>query len=64
MKFIEGEEVLAKPPNSDDYQKGTIVSVRGDRYRIQFEGGAEMSMLEEDIQVSIDALVEFVGEYF
>ncbi|XP_015120862.1 delta(14)-sterol reductase [Diachasma alloeum] len=50
MKFSEGEEVLAKPPNSEDYQKGTVVSVRGDKYRIVFEGGAEMSMHEEDIQ--------------
>ncbi|KAF7997489.1 hypothetical protein HCN44_006060 [Aphidius gifuensis] len=50
MKFYEGEEVLAKPPNDEEFQKGKILEITGDEYRIQFEGGAEHSVAEYNIQ--------------
>lgn len=53
MKFVEGEEVLAKVPNMDNYMKGRILNAKGDKYRIQFEGGNEHTVYGDDIQVKI-----------
>ncbi|XP_011686733.1 PREDICTED: delta(14)-sterol reductase [Wasmannia auropunctata] len=50
MKFTEGEEVLAKHPNTSEYYKGKILNVRGDRYRIQFETGIQHTVRETDIK--------------
>ncbi|XP_036149126.1 delta(14)-sterol reductase TM7SF2 [Monomorium pharaonis] len=50
MKFTEGEEVLAKHPNTSEYYKGRILNVRGDRYKIQFETGVEYTVRENDIK--------------
>lgn len=51
MKFTEGEQVLAKYPNTSEYYKGRILNVRGDRYKIQFETGTEHMVRENDIKV-------------
>lgn len=51
MKFSEGEEVLAKHPNTSEYYKGRILYVRGDRYKIKFETGTEHMVSESDIKV-------------
>lgn len=53
MKFTEGEQVLAKHPNTSEYYKGRILNVRGDRYKIQFETGIEHTVRENDIKVII-----------
>ncbi|KAG8041469.1 hypothetical protein G9C98_002762 [Cotesia typhae] len=50
MKFMAGEQVLAKPPNIDEFQKGKILMARGDKYVIQFESGKEHTVLENNIQ--------------
>ncbi|XP_011876175.1 PREDICTED: delta(14)-sterol reductase [Vollenhovia emeryi] len=50
MKFTEGEEVLAKHPNTSEYYKGRILNVKGDRYKIQFETGIESMVREHDIK--------------
>ncbi|XP_011171224.1 delta(14)-sterol reductase TM7SF2 [Solenopsis invicta] len=50
MKFTEGEEVLAKHPNTSEYYKGKILNVRGDRYKIHFETGVEHTVRENDIK--------------
>ncbi|XP_018306413.1 delta(14)-sterol reductase isoform X1 [Mycetomoellerius zeteki] len=50
MKFSEGEEVLAKHPNTSEYYKGRILNVRGDRYKIHFETGIEHTVRENDIK--------------
>ncbi|XP_012215085.2 delta(14)-sterol reductase TM7SF2 [Linepithema humile] len=50
MKFTEGEQVLAKHPNTSEYYKGRILNVRGDRYKIQFETGIEHTVRENDIK--------------
>lgn len=50
MKFTEGEEVLAKHPNTSEYYRGRILNVRGDRYKIQFETGMEHTVRENDIK--------------
>ncbi|XP_063991267.1 delta(14)-sterol reductase TM7SF2 [Diachasmimorpha longicaudata] len=51
MKFSQGAEVLAKPPNAKEYQRGIVLSSKGDKYRILFEGGVEVSVYEEDVQL-------------
>lgn len=51
MKFMAGEQVLAKPPNIDEFKKGKILIARGDKYVIQFEGGKEHTVLANNIQV-------------
>lgn len=51
MQFVEGEEVLAKAPNTENYQKGKILVAKGDLYRIQFEDGGEHTVDKNDIQV-------------
>lgn len=51
MKFTEGEQVLAKHPNTSEYYKGRILNIRGDRYKIQFETGTEHMVKENDIKV-------------
>lgn len=57
MKFTEGEQVLAKYPNTSEYYKGRILNIRGDRYKIQFETGTEHTVRENDIKViAIDAI--------
>ncbi|XP_029177423.1 delta(14)-sterol reductase [Nylanderia fulva] len=50
MKFTEGEQVLAKYPNSSEYYKGRILNIRGDRYKIKFETGTEHMVRENDIK--------------
>ncbi|XP_011305217.1 delta(14)-sterol reductase [Fopius arisanus] len=50
MKFNEGEEVFAKLPNLEYYQKGKIIGIKGDKYSVLLEEGVEVSMHEEDIQ--------------
>ncbi|KYM97478.1 PREDICTED: delta(14)-sterol reductase [Cyphomyrmex costatus] len=50
MKFSEGEEVLAKHPNTSEYYKGKILNIRGDRYKIHFETGIEHTVRENDIK--------------
>ncbi|KAL6265496.1 hypothetical protein P5V15_002292 [Pogonomyrmex californicus] len=50
MKFSEGDEVLAKHPNTSEYYKGKILNVKGDRYRIQFQTGTEYTVRENDIK--------------
>ncbi|XP_029662296.1 delta(14)-sterol reductase [Formica exsecta] len=50
MKFTEGEQVLAKHPNTSEYYKGRILNIRGDRYKIQFETGTEHMVKENDIK--------------
>lgn len=51
MKFSEGDEVLAKHPNSNEYCKGQILSMRGDRYKVQFDTGNEYSVHANDVKV-------------
>lgn len=51
MKFSEGEEILAKHPNSDKYYKGKILSIKGERYKVQFETGIEQYIDSTDIKV-------------
>lgn len=53
MKFSEGEQVLAKYPNTSEYYKGRIINVRGDRYKIQFETGAAYTVSQNDIKVIV-----------
>lgn len=53
MKFSEGEEVLAKNPNTGEYNKGKILSIRGERYKVQFEMGIEQYVHSTDIKVFI-----------
>lgn len=52
MKFSEGDQVLAKIPTSDEYQKGKIVNIRGSKYKVQFKGGVEHTVSEADVRVS------------
>ncbi|EFN80571.1 Lamin-B receptor [Harpegnathos saltator] len=49
--FSEGEEVLAKLPNTSEYYKGRILNVKGDQYKIKFETGAQHTVSEMDIKV-------------
>lgn len=50
MKFIEGEEVLAKHPDSEEFEKGKVVNVKGGNYRVQFKGGSEFTLKEGDMK--------------
>ncbi|XP_011504313.1 PREDICTED: delta(14)-sterol reductase isoform X2 [Ceratosolen solmsi marchali] len=50
MKFSEGEQVLAKMPSSDDYQKARIVNVKGNKYKVLFRGGEEYTVNETDLK--------------
>ena len=59
MKFFEGEEVLAKQPNSTGFEKGKVVNVRGSNYRVQFKGGLELNLKEGDIKVIFTFLVYY-----
>lgn len=52
MTFSEGDEVLAKHPTSDEYYKGKILSMKGDRYKVQFEAGTEYTVHSSDIKAS------------
>ncbi|KZC06192.1 Lamin-B receptor [Dufourea novaeangliae] len=52
MKFSEGDTVLAKYPSTDEYQKGKILSVRGNWCKVQFEAGVEYIVHSTDIKVS------------
>ncbi|XP_076657065.1 lamin B receptor [Halictus rubicundus] len=52
MKFSEGDTVLAKYPATAEYQKGKILSSRGDQYRVQFEAGAEYTLHLNDIKTN------------
>lgn len=53
MKFSEGEEVLVKHPSTDRYHKGKILSMRGERYKVQFETGIEQYVHSTDIKVPV-----------
>lgn len=57
MKFIEGEEVLAKQPNTSEFQKGKVLNVKGSNYRIQFKGGSQFMIKEGDIKVNSKHIV-------
>ncbi|XP_043477038.1 delta(14)-sterol reductase TM7SF2 [Leptopilina heterotoma] len=50
MKFIEGEEVLAKQPNTSEFQKGKVVNVKGTNYQVQFKGGSKFLVKEADMK--------------
>ncbi|EZA47791.1 hypothetical protein DMN91_003735 [Ooceraea biroi] len=50
MKYTEGEQVLAKHPALLEYHRGTILNIRGDRYKIKFDTGGEHTVSEDDIQ--------------
>ncbi|XP_076284360.1 lamin B receptor isoform X2 [Lasioglossum baleicum] len=52
MKFSEGDTVLAKYPATAEYQKGKILSSKGDQYRVQFEAGAEHTLHLNDIKTN------------
>ncbi|XP_033184519.1 lamin B receptor isoform X1 [Bombus vancouverensis nearcticus] len=52
MKFSEGEEVLVKHPSTDRYHKGKILSMRGERYKVQFETGIEQYVHSTDIKMN------------
>lgn len=52
MKFSEGDQVLAKLPNSDEFVKGKVVGVKGSRYKVQVKGGGEHSVGEGDLKVN------------
>lgn len=57
MKFTEGEQVLAKNPKSSDYLKAKILSIRGEKYKIQLiPSGVELIVDEMDIKVNIDKI--------
>lgn len=51
MTFSEGDEVLAKHPSSDEYYRGKILSMKGDRYKVQFEAGTEHTVHSSDVKV-------------
>ncbi|KAJ8674040.1 hypothetical protein QAD02_005302 [Eretmocerus hayati] len=50
MRFSEGDSVLAKAPNSDDFEKATVIDIRGNKYRLKFKGGVERSLGEGDVK--------------
>ncbi|XP_076638714.1 lamin B receptor [Colletes latitarsis] len=52
MKFSEGDVVLAKHPNTDEYHVGKILSGRGERYKVQFEAGSEHNVHSNDIKAN------------
>lgn len=59
MKFIEGEEVLAKQPNTSEFQKGKVVNVKGTNYQVQFKGGSKFLVKEADMKVNFNILLYF-----
>ncbi|CAK9808443.1 Delta(14)-sterol reductase LBR [Anthophora plagiata] len=50
MRFSEGEEVLVKNPNTEEYRKAKILNMRGERYKVQFETGIEQYVNAMDIK--------------
>ncbi|XP_012150155.1 lamin B receptor isoform X1 [Megachile rotundata] len=52
MVFSEGTEVLARLPNTDEFIKGKILSIRGDSYKVQFETGNERMVHSNDVKIS------------
>ncbi|CAL7949897.1 unnamed protein product [Xylocopa violacea] len=52
MKFIEGEEVLARYSSTDEYLKGKVLGVKGEQYKVQFETGIEKYVHSTDIKAS------------
>lgn len=52
MVFSEGTEVLARYPNTDEFIKGKILSVRSDSYKVQFETGNELIVHLNDVKIS------------
>ncbi|KOC64810.1 Lamin-B receptor [Habropoda laboriosa] len=50
MKFSEGEEVLVKHPNTEEYQKAKVLNMRGERYKVQFDTGIEQYINATDIK--------------
>lgn len=53
MVFTEGDEVLAKYPNTSEYYKGKILNVMGEKYKIQFESGDQHTVSEKDMKVIV-----------
>lgn len=51
MNFVMGEQVLAKPPSSTEYERGKVMQVRGDKYKVQFKDGAEHTVSASNIRV-------------
>ncbi|XP_032667096.1 delta(14)-sterol reductase TM7SF2 isoform X2 [Odontomachus brunneus] len=50
MMFTEGEEVIAKYPNTSEYHKGKVLNIRGDQYKIRFDTGVEHTVNQMDIK--------------
>ncbi|XP_076234062.1 lamin B receptor [Calliopsis andreniformis] len=50
MKFSEGDNILAKHPDFNEYYKGKILSMRGERYKVQFETGNEFMIHSADVK--------------
>jgi hypothetical protein len=51
MKFSAGEQVLAKMPSTDDYQKARVLKIKGSKYKVLFKGGEEHTVKETDVKV-------------
>ncbi|XP_076762650.1 lamin B receptor isoform X3 [Xylocopa sonorina] len=52
IKFIEGEEVLARYSSTDEYLKGKVLGIKGQQYKVQFETGIEKYVHSTDIKTS------------
>ncbi|XP_031784406.1 delta(14)-sterol reductase TM7SF2 [Nasonia vitripennis] len=52
MKFSEGDQVLAKLPSSDDYEKAKIINVRGSKYKVLFKRGEEHTLGQADVKAA------------
>ena len=49
--FLEGEQVLAKVPNTQEYEKAKVISSKSGKYKVQFKGGVEHTVGEGDLKV-------------
>ncbi|XP_058802204.1 delta(14)-sterol reductase TM7SF2-like [Phymastichus coffea] len=50
-KFNDGEQVLAKSPNSEEYLRAKVIgSSTGNRIRVQFRGGSEYTVSVADVK--------------
>lgn len=50
--FAEGDEVMARHPASLDYDKGRVVAVKTNSYRIRFYEGDEYNVAVNDVKVT------------
>ncbi|XP_014212423.1 delta(14)-sterol reductase [Copidosoma floridanum] len=50
MKFSEGDRVLAKVPSTQEFEGARVISARGGKYKVQFEGGSEQTLGEADVK--------------